>query len=67
MMSPGSKESSVSSSVNKREVSKDILVNNKLHRTAVEASNTNLLGSHITLSHGEVFLVMTTRRRNDMF
>jgi len=58
MMSPGSKESSFSSSVENRAVSKDIS-SDKLHNAAAEANNTNLLGSHTTLSHAEGFLVMT--------
>lgn len=38
-----------------------------LKRQIAEVSNTNLLGSHITLSHAEVFLVMSRERRKNMF
>lgn len=65
MMSPGSKESSFSSSVENREVSKDIS-NDNLHNTAAEANNSNLLGSHTTLSRAEVFLAMTRVRRKNI-
>jgi len=41
--------------------------NDKLHNTAAEASDTNLLGSHIMLSHAEVFPVMSRVRRKNVF
>lgn len=43
------------------------LSNDKLHNAAAEASNTNLLGSHIMLSHAEAFLVMSRVRRKNVF